>query len=240
MLRLGYKYTGKSSWTAAHMCYLRNARFAHPAHQTLLEESVLAITQGVERVERLNAQIDAHAKSWKQKAACEALMAMRGVESLTAGILLSEIGDIRRFEHPCKLMGFLGLVPSEYSSSISIRKGSITKCGNHHARWLITEMAHHYVRPPKVSYELSRRQETASRRIKELSWNAQTRLHKRFCALVAKGKNRQKAIIAIARELLGFIWAVLHEHHQPGSIAPRAITPTVSRKRSYELQPACS
>ena len=116
MLRLGYKYTGKSSWTAAHMCSLRNARFAHPAHQTLLEESVLAITQGVERVERLNAQIDAHAKSWKQKAACEALMAMRGVESLTAGILLSEIGDIRRFEHPCKLMGFLGLVPSEYST----------------------------------------------------------------------------------------------------------------------------
>jgi transposase len=122
LLRLGYKYTDKSSWTVAHMCYLRETVFPHAAHKSLLEESVLAITQGVERVERLNAQIEAHAQNWKQKAACEALMAMKGVESLSATILLSELGDVRRFDHPCKLMGFLGLVPSEYSSSDTVRK----------------------------------------------------------------------------------------------------------------------
>jgi hypothetical protein len=76
------------------------------------------------------------------------------------------------------------------------------------------------------------------RRIKEISWNAQNRLHRRFCALVARGKSRQKAITAIARELLGFIWALLQEFYQPGSSVPRAIAPPVPRKRSYELRPA--
>ena len=231
LLRHGYRYSGKTSWNEAHLRYLRELVLPDPAHKALLEESLLAINQANERVKRLTELIEAHYLTWERRAWCDTLMAFKGMQMLTAVTLIAEIGDITRFTHPRQLMAYLGLTPSEHTSAETVRKGAITKCGNHHARWFLIECAQHYALTPKVSKELTSRQAGQSARIKEISWNAQTRLHGRYRALLAHGKCRQKAITAIARELLGFIWAVLREHRQPGSVPPRAAQRPVRRPR---------
>jgi len=232
LLRHGYKYRGKTSWNEAHLRYLRELVLPDPAHKALLEESLLAINQANERVGRLTELIEAHYLKWGQRPLCEVLLGFKGIQMLTAVTLNAEIGDITRFIHPRQLMAYLGLTPSEHTSADTVRKGGITKCGNQHARWFLIECAQHYVLTPKVSKELSLRQAGLSPRIKEISWNAQTRLHQRYRALLASGKCRQKAITAIARELLGFIWAALREHQRPGSVQPRVANRPV---RSYAL-----
>ncbi|MDQ3546114.1 MAG: IS110 family transposase [Verrucomicrobiota bacterium] len=211
LLRLGYHYTGKSSWTEAHLRYLRELKLTHPAQKTVLEEYLIAVSQAGERIARLSGQIELQVASWRMKPAVEALMALRGIQIIAASVLVSELGDLRRFAHPRQLMAYLGLVSSEKSTGPHRRQGSITKCGNTHARWFLIECAQHYALPPKVSKELSRRQQGQPRVIKALSWKAQTRLHRRFWLLMQRGFLRQKAVVAVARELSGFIWAVLHE-----------------------------
>jgi transposase len=211
LLRLGYHYTGKSSWTDAHLRYLRELKLAHPAQKVVLEEYLIAITEAGERIARLSSQIEFHVATWRLKPAVEALMAMRGIQLIAASVFLSELGDVRRFAHPRQLMAYLGLVSTEQSTGDSRHQGSITKCGNTHARWFLIECAQHYALPPKVSKELSKRQEHQPARIKQLSWKAQTRLHRRFWALMQRGLCRQKAVVAVARELSGFIWAMMRE-----------------------------
>jgi transposase len=219
LLRLGHHYTGKSSWTEAHLRYLRELELSHPAQKVVLEEYLLAVSQAGARVARLNGQIELHVATWRMKPAVEALMALRGIQIIAATVLLAELGDLSRFAHPRQLMAYLGLVSSEQSTGNSRHQGAITKCGNQHARWFLIECAQHYALPPKVSKELSRRQEDQPQRVKELSWKAQTRLHRRFWMLLQRGLCRQKAVVAVARELCGFIWALMRE-------MPRPIDPT--------------
>ena len=211
LLRHGYRYSGKSSWTEAHLRYLRELVLAHAAHKVVLEEYLLAITQATERVKRLEQQIATLAASWRMQPVAEALQGLRGVQLLTAVALVAELGDLSRFAHPRQLMAYLGLVPSEYSSGRSHRQGSITKAGNSHARWFVVEAAQHYRLAPKVSKELSPRLEKLPQRLKEISWNAQVRLHKRYWALTLRGKRVQTVQVAVARELVGFIWAVARQ-----------------------------
>ena len=222
LLRHGYKYSGKSSWTAAHLRYLRELVLADPAHKVVLEEDLLAITQAGERIERLEQALEPLARAWRWWPVVEALTALRGVQWLTATVLVAEIGDFHRFGHPRQLMAYLGLVPSEYSTGDHQRQGSITKCGNAHARWFVVEAAQSYRLPPKVSAGLSQRQENASARVQEISWKAQVRLHGRFRRLVGRGKRMQKIQVAMARELVGFIWAVAREVPTPGAVPPRS------------------
>ena len=148
-------------------------------------------------------------ESWHLKAAVEALMAMRGFRLVAAMITVSELGDIHRFEHPRKLMAYLGLTGSERSSGTKQRQGGISRTGNAHLRWLMVECAQHYALAPKVSHELSSRQEGISREVVMISWKAQNRLHLRLMRLSARRVPRNKALVAVARELCGFIWAVL-------------------------------
>jgi transposase len=211
LLRLGYRYTGKSSWTEAHLRYLRELEMSHPAQKVVLEEYLIAITQAGERIARLSSQIELHVASWRMKGAVEALMAMRGIQLMAATVLISELGDLQRFDHPRQLMAYLGLVSHEESTGERQRRGAITKCGNTHARWFLIECAQHYALPPKVSKELSKRQEHQPQAIKQLSWKAQIRLHRRFFALMQRGLCRQKVVVAVARELSGFIWALLRQ-----------------------------
>ena len=133
---------------------------------------------------------------------------MRGVQLLTAVALVAELGDLSRFRHPRSLMAFLGLVASEYSSGNSRRQGSITKAGNSHARWFLVEAAQHYRLAPKVSKELAPRQANLPARLKEISWTAQVRLHKKYWSMLLRGKRVQTVQVAVARELVGFIWAM--------------------------------
>jgi transposase len=228
LLRHGYHYTGKSSWNEAHLRYLRELEMTHPAHKVVLEEYLIAVSEAGERIARLTSQIELHVATWRMKPAVEALMAMRGMQLIAASVLLSELGDLSRFDHPRQLMAYLGLVSREESSGDSQRRGAITKCGNTHARWFLIECAQHYALPPKVSKELSKRQQHQPEPIKQLSWKAQTRLYRRFWALMQRGLLRQKAVVAVARELSGFIWALMRQVPLPGD--PPLATQSLGKK----------
>jgi transposase len=208
LLRNGYRYTGKSAWTEAHRRYLRELVLPHAAQRVVLEDAIASIASAGERIARLEEQMGALLESWPMKPVVEAMMGLRGFALVGAMVIVSELGGAWRFEHPRQLMAYLGLVPSENTSSEKRRQGSITKAGNSHARWLLVEAAHHYRLSPKVSKELSARQEGLPEEIKACSWKAQTRLHKRMMQLLARGKRRNKVIVAVARELCGFVWHI--------------------------------
>jgi transposase len=209
LLRHGFRYRGKANWSQPHMRYLRELVLPHPAMKTILEEYLQGIDAAHARVQRIEASMLNLLETWRLKPAVEALMAFRGFQMVAAMITVSELGDIHRFNHPRQLMTYLGLVPTESTSGPHQRLGSISRCGNSHQRWLLTECAEHYALPPKISKELSRRQEGQSETIRALSWKAQNRLHLRFTRLLARRLQRNKAKIAIARELCGFVWAAL-------------------------------
>ena len=213
LLRNGYRYGEKSSWTAAHMRYLRELILPHPAMKIVLEEYLQCIDATAERIERLEEHMKALLDEWHLKPVVLALMGFKGYQIVAAMITVSEIGDIHRFPHPRQLMAYLGLVPSESSSGGSRAQGTITKCGNGHLRWIFNECAQHYRLPPKVSQELTTRQEAIPkahrRQVIEISWRCQNRLHERNRKLNARGKTRQKVQIAMARELAAFVWEVM-------------------------------
>jgi transposase len=209
LLRHGYRYQGKSAWSAAHQRYLRELVLPHRAMKVILEEYLIAIEAASERIARCEAAMGDLLAGWRLEPAVKALMAMKGFQTVAAMILVSELGAIDRFAHPRRVMAYLGLVPSENTSSDKRRQGAITKCGNGHARWLLVECAQHYATPPKVSKELSRRQEGQAQEVRAISWRAQNRLHRRYTRLMARRLQRNKAIVAIARELCGFIWELL-------------------------------
>jgi transposase len=188
------------------MGYLRDLTMPNEALKIVIEEYVQAIDRAQNRVDRFKAHLKSLLENWEWKPVVKALMACKGFQEVAAMTIISELGDLRRFAHPRQLMAFVGLVPSEHSSGGSRRQGSITKCGNTHARWMLVEAAQHARRTPKVSGELTRRQQGQSNQVKELSWRMQNRLHKKYVRLRIRGKQESKCIVAVAREMLGFIW----------------------------------
>ena len=224
LLRHSYRYQGKANWSQPHMRYLRELVLPHPAMKVILEEYLQGIDAAHQRVQRIEASMLALLETWRLKPAVQALMAFRGFQLVAAMITVSELGDIHRFAHPRQLMTCLGLVSVEDSSGPRQRLGHISRCGNGHQRWLLTECAEHYLSPPKVSKELSRRQEGQPPQVRALSWKAQNRLHLRFTRLLARRLQRNKAKVAIARELCGFVWALLRT--QPCYLQPSTRTAT--------------
>lgn len=210
LLRLGYHYKGTANWSEAHLRYLRSLTIPLAAHKTVLQEYLLSFEQGTNRVARLDDLLAAQVPQWALYPYVQALMTLRGFQLTAATVLVAEIGDIRRFKHPRDLMAFLGLVPREESSGQTHRLGSITKAGNVHARWMLIETVQCALNVPKVSAELSKRQVGQPTALRELSWKTQVRLHKRGRHLLARGKLKQKIIVALAREMVGFVWAMLH------------------------------
>tara|TARA_R110002096_G_C14565744_1_gene720223 strand:+ start:163 stop:1308 length:1146 start_codon:yes stop_codon:yes gene_type:complete len=206
MLRNGYRYDGKTNWTQAHMNYLRRTRMQHPAQQLVLEEYVLEVDSGIERVNRIEKQMIELLPNWEREAYVRALMSFKGFKEVAAMTIISELGDISRFKHPRQLMGYLGMVPEESSSGEKRRQGGITKTGNGHARWMMIECASHYNHAPRVSPQLSARQAGQSREVRCIAWRAQNRLNYRFRRLAARQLHRNKIVVAIARELCGFLW----------------------------------
>ena len=136
---------------------------------------------------------------------------MRGVRLLVAVGLIAELGDLNRFDQPRKLMSYLGLVPSEHSSGGKRRQGAITKSGNHRARRLLVEGAHSYRYAANVSTEIRKRQESLSKEINDIAWQAQLRLCRRYQRLIKRGKHYNIVITAIAREMIAYIWAIAKE-----------------------------
>jgi transposase len=213
LLRHGYRYQGKSSWSAAHERYVRELVLPHPAMKVILEEYLTAVQLASERMARCEAAMHDLLGNWRLEPAVRALTAMKGFQTVAAMIVVSELGEVHRFAHPRQVMAYLGLVPTENTSSDKRRQGRITKCGNAHVRWLLVECAQHYASPPKVSAHLSRRQEGQGQVVRAISWRAQMRLHHRYKRLLGRRLQRNKAMVAIARELCGFIWELLHTQH---------------------------
>lgn len=207
LLRLGFRYTGKSSWNDAHKRYLSKLVMPQPPQQIVFQECIHAIDDASDRLDRLTTAVLAALDGWKWEPVVRALMSLRGVQELTAMTLVAEVGDFSRFEDPRSLMHFFGLTPSEHSSGGSRFQGSITKCGNAHCRRVLSEAAWQYRLKPKVSEAMQKRQENQSREVRMIAWKAQQRLHKRFKQLSAKKKS-VVAATAVARELAGFIWAI--------------------------------
>jgi transposase len=133
---------------------------------------------------------------------------MRGISLITAVTIVAELGDLNRFDQPSQLMAYLGLVPSEHSSGDSVKKGGITKTGNTHARRALIESAQAYRLPARKSSTIRKRQQGISENVLSVAWDAQLRLCHRYRYLIARGKKHNVVIIAIARELSGFIWAI--------------------------------
>ena len=208
LLRNGYRYTGKTSWNTRHRRWLRELGVQHPAQKSTMEEYIMAIDQSGERISRIELQLQLQIVDWDLYPLVKALMALKGFGWLTATVMASELGDLRAYASARHLMSYFGLTTSEHSTGERVRKGSITKSGNSHARFFIVESAQHYCKRPKVSKELTDRQEGVDERIREISWKAQNRLYKRAKALSHSGVMEQKIKVALARELVGFVWAI--------------------------------
>jgi transposase len=207
LLRLGFRYTGKSSWNDAHKRYLASLVMPQPPQQIAFQEYIHAIDDVTARLARLTQAVEDAVAGWKWEPAVRALMSLRGVQVLTAMTLVAEVGDFSRFDDPRSLMNFFGLTASEHSSGGARVQGGITKCGNAHCRRVLTEAAWQYRLKPKVSEAMQKRQADQSKEVRAIAWKAQQRLHKRFHQLSAKKKN-VIAATAVARELAGFVWAI--------------------------------
>jgi transposase len=207
LLRLGRHYTGRT-WTKTHLGWLASQKFEHPEQRIAFEELLLAVRQAKERVGRLEEAIRLAVPDWSLAEVVPALMAMRGIDMVTATAFLAEIGDLSRFRTPRQLMAYLGLVPSEQSTGDTVSRGPITKAGNRRARRLLIESAWAYRHPPRVSKDKQAKVAAAPPAVREIAWKAQHRLYARYRALTRKGKLKTVAITAMARELAAFIWAV--------------------------------
>jgi len=211
LLRHGLHYSGRATWNAAHLRYLAKVVCPTPAQQIVFQESLRAVSEQTERVQRLEDELVEVAATWRLRPVVDAFQAMRGVQSHTAVTLTAELGDLTRFDNPRQLAAFVGLIPSEYSSGASRRLGPITKAGNSHARRALVEAAWAYRYPAKVSAHLQKRIEGCPKPIQDSAWQAQVRLGKRYRRMVARGKNPNVVVTAIAREILAFLWAIARE-----------------------------
>ena len=211
LLRSGYKYTGKSSWSKAHMRWLADIKMPHRSQQVVFQEYIDTLNQCSARVHRLTEQIRKLVSQWRLYPVVQALQSLRGVSLIVATTTVAELGDLKRFKNPAELMSYLGLVPSEHSSGNRTKRGAITKAGNTHVRRVLVEAAWAYRLRARVSRVLLKRQEGLPQHICDISWKAQIRLCARYRRLWAKGKAKQVIVTAIARELCGFIWAIANE-----------------------------
>jgi transposase len=216
LLRNGIAYAGKSSWTGAHLHWLATLKLEHAAQQIGLQEYLHSVTQATARIARLEQAMRDTLAEWSLKPVVQALQALRGVQLIAAMTLAAELQDFVRFESPRQLMAFVGLVPGEHSSGPKRRQGSITKAGNSAARRMLVEIAWHYQHGPRVSPIIATRQDHLPKQITDIAWKAQLRLNAKFKRLMARRVMKNKAVVAVARELAGFVWAIGCEVHHSG------------------------
>lgn len=219
LLRNGTRYAGKTASTPAHERWIAKLKLPLPAQQIAFQEYVNAINEAAARVGRLTEQIEELLPAWKWTPVVEALQSLRGVALLTAVITVAEIGDIGRFSSARQLMSYLGLAPSEHSSGPRRRVGEITKAGNAHVRRVLVESAWAYSHPARVTPILQKRLEKQTKQVREISWKAQLRLCGKYRKLKRRGKPQQQTVTAVARELVGFIWAIAREVPRPPATA---------------------
>ncbi len=211
LLRNNINYACTANWSLKHLRWLTELVLSHPAQQLVLQEFIQTISERMARLERLDNELTHHVHQWRYYPVVKAIQAMRGVRLLVAAGVIAELGDLSRFDHPRKLMSYLGLVPSEHSSGGKRHIGAITKCGNGRARRLLIEGAHTYRYAANISTDMQKRQEGLPKQIIDIAWKAQLRLCKRYKKLISKGKHYNLVVTAIAREMIAYIWAIAKE-----------------------------
>ena len=209
LLRHEVRFEGpERNWTQAHLRWLSSVSFEQPGSQRAFEDYRGGVEALLVRRGQLEREIAELLPDSPFAQTARRLMCLRGIDTLSAAGLCTEIGDFARFRHPEQVMSYLGVVPSEHSSGAQRRLGPITKSGSQHARRLLVEAAWHYRRAPGVSTNLRRRQAEADPKIVALSWKTQRRLHHVWSRMESRGKRRTIIAVAAARELAGFCWAV--------------------------------
>lgn len=203
--------TVKKSWTLKYMTWIKEqVHFEQPALEATLLDYVHEVDHMAERIQRLEKAIEEVVRTAppEMRAVVEALQALRGVAQITAVSVVAELGSLSRFENPRQLMGYSGLVSSEFTTGNRVRRGAITKTGNAHLRRVIVEAAWAYQHRPWLGGYLLKRQQGLDQEVKDIAWKAQWRLHTRYKKLAAAGKKKPQVVTAVGRELLGFIWAI--------------------------------
>lgn len=212
LLRHGLIYReGKKAWTQRHRAWVARQRLDDALAQLALEQQLVHL-EGVDRqLAALDTRLHEIAADARWAWQVERLIAFRGISVLTALGLLAEIGDFARFGNPRELSAWLGITPSEYSSGDQQHRGHITKAGNRHARRLLIEAAWHYRHRPRLPDNDPPPSERA--------WHAQVRLHHRYRQLTDRNKRPTLVTVAIARELVGFLWAELTDQPSRNTLA---------------------
>jgi transposase len=214
LLRHGKRPSGAGEpWTKKYLNWIRiHVRLEESALEATLAHYLGEVEHVSERIAKLEQAIDEAVRQAPAeiRAVIEALQALRGVAQTTAATVVCELGSLSRFQSPRQLMGYSGLVPREYSSGNRTQRGAITKSGNAHLRRVLVESVWAYRHRPNVQGRVLRRQKALalSDESRQIAWKAQQRLYKRFVSLTARGKTSGQAMTALARELLGFVWAI--------------------------------
>ena len=209
LLRHGRHWSGGSRWTGKYWSWLDGQRFDRDGQEWAYREYLDAVRTAGERVAAATARMNEALTGWSMAPVVHSLVALRGVDRVTAMTLLVELGDVSRFDSPRQLMGYLGLVPSERSSGKRRRQGGITLTGNGAARRALVESAWSYRFPARRTRHLLRKEASASDEAKAIAWRAQRRLCDRYQHLIRSGKNTKQATVAVARELAGFVWDIV-------------------------------
>jgi transposase len=215
LLRRGLHYSGRN-WTRAHRQWIDTLEWAQPAERVVVDDYLLAIDHTEARLIELDARLTEIAQADPYREPVGWLRCFRGVDTLTAILILAELHDFRRFHSPRALMAYVGLVPGEHSSGEKHRRGRITRTGNALVRRLLVETAWHYQHRPGIGVALTRRRKGQPGRVIAIADKAQQRLCRRFRRLAEQHKPAPKIAVAIARELAGFLWAALQPIATPG------------------------
>jgi len=208
LLRNDRAYRDGREWTARHLDWVRKQKFDDRCKQCVHDDYVKAVDDAKERIKQLMKEIEKLVEGHALEPLVKALMSFRGIQLLSATVIAAEIGDLRRFKTARQFMAFPGLVPSEQSSGKSTKRGLLTKTGNGHVRLILVEAAQHYRHRPVLSAALRKRQEGVTKEVIDISWEAQQRLCRRLTHFTANNKPRNKALVALAPELAGFIWSL--------------------------------
>lgn len=218
LLRRGLVYREGNNWTHKHRRWLRALPWQHHAEDVVFGDYLHAVEQLEERLRGLDAAMQEQSELDPYREPVGWLRCLHGFDTVNAMTLVAELFEVARFSTPRQLMSYLGLVPSEHSSGTSRRQGSITKSGNRHVRRALVNAARHYARRPNVGAALRKRRQGQPAAIIALADRAHHRLHRRSMRLLARGKPSHKVVVAIARELTGFVWDILTQCPQhPGA-----------------------
>jgi len=212
LLRHSQRWTGgKQNWTKGFWQWLEALKMPSIHQQFALGEYIDAVKRSEDQIRAIKKQMSRAKQGWALEPIVDGLMAMRGINLVASMGIVAELGDLSRFSKPSQLMAYLGLVPSEHSSGDSRRQGGITKTGNAHVRRLLIESAWCYRFSARKSREIELRAQNASPQVQAIAWKAQKRLNMRYRALSERGLSSVKVVTAVARELSGFIWAVVEQ-----------------------------